>query len=66
MRILCGMCSKNLKKLRVCRKCGKPLCFSCDVKGCCPTCQASMMPDRLSYDYFKDKYEVMKDGSQVI
>ena len=60
VRVLCNCCNKRIKemkRLRTCTTCGKPVCFSCRIRSECRDCVALSSQDALVYDYFRDKYE---------
>lgn len=60
MKVLCASCNKRMKKLRTCRKCGLPLCYSCALDDWyCRECVPSLKADRLLYEYRKDKYKAV-------
>ena len=57
VRILCNDCNKLIKgRVRLCRSCKLPVCFSCSKHGYCRSCHPSNSDHHLINEYFKDKY----------
>jgi len=60
-KILCCSCSKQIKvpvnRLRVCKGCGRPVCWSCQLEGICKECGIILHQNVIRSDYFEEKYK---------
>ena len=69
MVVKCCSCNKKIKttgkKLRVCKDCGRPVCWSCQIDGICKECGIVLFQNTIVGDYFAEKYKKIKEKDVV-
>ena len=58
-RILCCSCNKTIKttgkQLKVCKECGRPVCWACQLEGICKDCGLILHQNTILKEYYDDK-----------
>ena len=53
----CNKAIKRVRRLNVCKECGKPVCPACQLDGICKECGIILHQNTIRSDYFEEKYK---------